>query len=79
MRNSNKAFYHGFAIAVASVARDHGLPSVAVDIMRCNGVSLQDLQDAGVEQFDLKPIRDEWYATFRYSNWKRPTGEAKEG
>lgn len=56
----SKEFYQGFGMAVAAVAREHGMPSVAVDIMNCNGVSLMELEDAGLEEFDLKPLREEW-------------------
>lgn len=71
MRAHDKTFYCGMAVALGSLAREHDQPSVAIDIMKCNGVSLKDLQDAGVEPFDLKPLRKEWYTCFRYSDWKR--------
>jgi hypothetical protein len=64
MLKEDWGFYQGFAAALGSLAREHGEPSVAVDIMRCNGVSLQDLKDAGVEEFDLKPLRTEWLSKF---------------
>ncbi len=56
----SRAFYHGFAAALGSLAREHDRPSMAIDIMRCNGVTLQNLKDAGVEQFDLAPLAKEW-------------------
>jgi hypothetical protein len=49
----NDSFYQGFAAALGSLAREHGRPSMARDIMNCNGVTFKQLRDAGVEQFDL--------------------------
>lgn len=53
-------FYLGFGMAIGALARDHDQPGMAVDIMRSNGVSLKELEDAGVEAFDLEPIAKEW-------------------
>lgn len=60
MTECEKEFYRGFAVAVGSLARDHGQPSMAADIMRCNGVSLQDLKNADVESFDLASLTKEF-------------------
>ena len=60
MSENDKSFYRGFAVAIGSLAREHGSPSMAVDIMESNGVTLRQLEEAGVEPFDLKPIRAEW-------------------
>lgn len=68
---NNKEFYLGMAVVLGAIARDHGLPSIAINIMKSNGVSFQALKNAGVEPFDLDPLRLEWYSTFRYGNWKR--------
>jgi len=53
-------FIRGFAAAVATLAREHDQPSVAVDVMSLNGISFKDLTDAHVEEFDLRPLREEW-------------------
>ena len=55
-----KAFLQGFAVAVGSLVRDHDQPSMAVDIIRGNGVTLMDLENCGAETFDLKHIRKAW-------------------
>ncbi|MGA7793434.1 MAG: hypothetical protein WCA19_10375 [Candidatus Acidiferrales bacterium] len=60
MTECEKEFYRGFAIAIGSLARDHDQPTMAADIMRCNGVSLQDLKNANVESFDLAAIAKEF-------------------
>jgi hypothetical protein len=52
----NDAFYQGFAVVAGSLARDHGQPSMARDIMQCNGVTLRRLRAAKVEPFDLGPL-----------------------
>lgn len=64
----NELFYIGCAIILGSLVRERDTPSVAIDIMRCNGITLKNLQDAGVDEFDLKPIRAAWYEVFRYSD-----------
>jgi len=55
-----ESFWQGFAVAIGSLARDHDRPSMAVDIMRCNGITLKDLETCGIEVFDLKHIRKAW-------------------
>lgn len=60
MSASVKSFYQGFAIAIGSLAREHGEPAKAVDIMHCNGVTLAQLKQAGVAKFDLDAIEKEW-------------------
>jgi len=65
MRGNRRNFYLGFAAAVAAVARDHGKPAMAVDIMEMQGVRLKDFVDAGVVEFDLRPLRDEWKTKHR--------------
>lgn len=64
-RTGSADFYQGFAAAVSTLARTHNMPSVAVDVMDCNGVTLRDLFDARVEDFDLDPLRKEWAAQRR--------------
>lgn len=59
MTKAEKEFYVGFAVAVASVAREHGSPSMARDIMVCNGVTMKNLRDADVADFDLEPLMAE--------------------
>lgn len=60
MSEDDKAFYSGFAVVLGCLIRERDLPSVAVDIMRSNGVELKHLIKAGVDNFDLKPIRRAW-------------------
>lgn len=56
MAGSND-FILGFAVAVASLVRDHDEPVHAASIIAGHGVSLKDFEAAGVEEFDLKPLR----------------------
>ena len=50
-------FMLGFAAAVAALARDCDEPVHAASIISGNGLSLRDFEVAGVEDFDMKPIR----------------------
>jgi hypothetical protein len=61
MTKQNEAFYQGFACAIATLAR-YGSTS-PTDIMQSNGISLKDLEQGGVEEFDLAPIRADWRLT----------------
>jgi hypothetical protein len=54
---SNKEFYQGFAVACATLVRSYDEPSMAKYIMTSNGITLRDLKGAGVEEFDLAPLR----------------------
>lgn len=56
---SDADFYQGFACAVGSLARDHMQPGMALDIMKINGVTISDLENAGADDFDLNLIREE--------------------
>lgn len=58
-RPHERKFTQGFAAAIASPAREHGMPLVAADITRCNGLTYEDFERAGVEEFDLAPLREE--------------------
>ena len=55
----NKEFYQGMSIIAGTVAR-HGYAGIAVDAMDSNGITLSDMIDAGSEEFDLKPLREEY-------------------
>lgn len=49
LSEEDKAFYQGFAVAVGTLARN-GYPSLAKDIMNCNGVTIERLKESGVEK-----------------------------
>ena len=53
-------FYCGLAVGLGCLIRDFDQPSMAIDIMKNNGVTFLDLKKAGVEPFDLNPIRKAW-------------------
>lgn len=50
-------FLQGFALAVAALARDHDEPTHAKNLMEGFGVTIDDLREAGVEAFNLIPIK----------------------
>lgn len=51
-------FYCGYAAAIGALIRLHDEKTMAIDVMNCDGVTVSDLEKAGVEDFDLKPIRE---------------------
>jgi len=57
MTKTDKYFYIGFAVAVATLARNHDEPTLARNIMESCGVTLAKLKAASVEEYDLKAIR----------------------
>ncbi len=59
-RIQRKAFYQGYAAAIASLIRGHGESGMAVDIMKMQGVTLVDLVSAEADPFDLEPIQKAW-------------------
>lgn len=56
MTDDDKAFYAGFSCAVATLIRTFDEPSMAADICKSNGVTLEQLRRAGIDKFDLEPI-----------------------
>jgi hypothetical protein len=47
----------GYAAALAAVVRLHHLPSTVADVLTADGITLEDLEDAGVEDFDLRQLK----------------------
>jgi hypothetical protein len=52
-------FLCGFACAVATLARHHGMPALAAMICQDNGISLSELIKGGVDAYDIEPLREE--------------------
>lgn len=52
----SKNFVQGFAMAIGSLCRDHDEPTLAQSIMMANGITIDDMRKADVEDFDLQPI-----------------------
>lgn len=46
----------GYAAALAPVERIFGESKLVTEIMKCDGLTVANLQKAGVEEFDLAPI-----------------------
>jgi hypothetical protein len=57
MKVGEDNFLRGFAAAMAALIREHDQPTMAVDICRCSGLTLWHFERAGVDSFDLKPLR----------------------
>lgn len=47
----------GVGYALAEVQRLHDQPTVVLDVARAAGLSYEDLKAAGLDPFDLKPLR----------------------
>ncbi|MDY6960281.1 MAG: hypothetical protein SV862_00055 [Pseudomonadota bacterium] len=50
-------FVRGFATALAEVIRLHGEDTVVADVMKSSAISVEDMEAAGVEAYDLDEIR----------------------
>lgn len=50
-------FWQGFAMALATVNRQHDQPTMVKDAMNGYGVTIRMLKASGVEEYDLKEIR----------------------
>lgn len=59
MTTEEKAFYQGAAVILGTLARTHDMPSLAVDIMKSNGITIGQLKDAEASGFDLAAIYKE--------------------
>ena len=54
----NKAFYRGYALAIASLIRLYDQPTVALGIMDCDGITIEDFEESDVDELELKCIRE---------------------
>jgi hypothetical protein len=50
----------GFATALAAVVQKYDQGSIAVGLMKSHGVTLQDLEDAGIASYDMKSLVEAW-------------------
>jgi hypothetical protein len=57
MNKNDKSFICGFAVGVAFIARAHDMPTVAMDVLKSNDITLNDCILAGVGEYDLRVIR----------------------
>lgn len=53
----HKAWLRGFAAALGAVQRFYDRGTIVAEVMKHDGVTLADLKAAGVEAFDLDPIK----------------------
>jgi hypothetical protein len=52
-RQARAEWLCGYAAALAALVRLHDRPSLAKDILACDGISIEQLRRAGVPSFDL--------------------------
>lgn len=53
----DRAFKRGFAIALAEIIRTHDEPSIVRDVLDDAGMTMETMQLAGVEDYDLNELR----------------------
>jgi len=51
------ARFQGIAVALAEAQRQHDEPQIVVDVLNGFGISIGDLEAAGVEEYDMAVIR----------------------
>jgi hypothetical protein len=56
--SKSNEFVRGFGIACATMARDHGEETLAFYLMEGAGYRYTDFVQAGLEAYDLEPIRN---------------------
>jgi len=47
----------GYAAALSCIVRQHDVPSIVVDALIGDGITIPQLKAARVESFDLEPIK----------------------
>ena len=50
------SYLQGFAVPIAALIRDRDLPTIALEIMSANGITIS--KDSPISEFDLRPILD---------------------
>jgi len=56
-RLREQLFYQGFAVAIADLMRHYDQPTMALNIMKENGITFKQLKKAHCSDFDLKVIQ----------------------
>lgn len=59
LTDEERGFRQGAAIALAVLARQHDQPAMAADILLQLGLTMAKLRSAGVDAYDLQPLRRE--------------------
>lgn len=54
------AWLHGYACALATTWRNHHDRDTVRHAMKGDGITIEMLRDAGVEEYDLSAIRAAW-------------------
>lgn len=57
-KKERDAWLCGYAAALANLDRQHDQPTMVRDCMVGDGVTIKMLKDAGVEAYDLDPIKE---------------------
>ena len=57
VKGTGAAFVQGFAAAAADIYRSYGMRNLARFICEGSGFDLADFEAAGVDEFDMEPLR----------------------
>lgn len=62
--NYSQGFKNGFACgyicSVATQIRQHGIRTEVVDNWACNRMSIEEMEERGVDEDDIKIIKEHW-------------------
>ncbi len=56
-RGFDRGFIVGIGYAIAEIQRGHDNPTIMVDVARAAGLSYEDFEKAGLDEYDLKVLR----------------------
>lgn len=59
--NEDSSYLHGFAAALGALIRLFDRPALALAIAHADGLDLDNFVQAGVEPFDLEPIKEAFH------------------
>jgi hypothetical protein len=57
-RGFDQGFIVGIGYAIAEIQRGHDNPTILVDVARAAGLSFEDFEKAGLDEYDLKVLRE---------------------
>jgi hypothetical protein len=53
-----KGFYRGYAVLASFIAGEHDEPSMVEDAMKGHGITISDMEKAGVDDYDLNILKE---------------------
>lgn len=56
----DKGFIQGYTCAVATDIKNYGMRTETKDLWGCNKHSMEELIEAGVDEYDLEILKEHW-------------------